>query len=47
VRDGWLRFKLDDATYRQLAGEGLCAIVTVDREAAQILGVRFRHRERG
>jgi hypothetical protein len=47
VDGGWLRFKLDDATYRQLAGEGLSAIVTVDREAAQILGVRFRHRERG
>ena len=25
---------------RELAGEGLSAIVTVDREAAQILGVR-------
>ena len=44
VRDGWLRFKVDDATYRQLAGEGLSAVVTVDREAAQILGVRFRNR---
>jgi hypothetical protein len=44
IRDGWLRFKLDDATYRQLAGEGLSAIVTVDRDAAEILGVRFRHR---
>jgi hypothetical protein len=41
VRDGWLRFKLNDADYRQLASEGLSAIVTVDREAAQILGVRF------
>lgn len=40
-RDNWLRFKLSDADYRQLAGEGLSAIVTVDREAAQILGVRF------
>jgi hypothetical protein len=44
VRDGWLRFKVDDATYRQLAGDGLSAIVTVDRDAAQILGVKFRHR---
>ena len=44
VRDGWLRFKLSDADYLQLAGEGLSAIVTVDREAAQILGVKFRHR---
>jgi hypothetical protein len=44
IADGWLRFKLDDATYRQLAGEGLSATVVVDREAAQILGVRFKHR---
>jgi hypothetical protein len=44
LRDGWLRFKVDDATYRQLAGEGLSAIVTVDREAGHILGVRFRGR---
>jgi hypothetical protein len=35
VRDGWLRFKVDDATYRQLAGDGLSAIVTVDRKAAR------------
>jgi hypothetical protein len=45
VRDGWLRFKLSDADYLQLAGEGLSAIVTVDRDAAQILGVKFRRRE--
>ena len=46
VRDGWLRFKLSDADYRQLAGApGLAAIVTVDRDAAQILGVKFRRRE--
>jgi hypothetical protein len=42
VRDGWLRFKLSDADYRQLAGESLSAIVTVDREAGRILGVKFR-----
>lgn len=42
VRDGWLRFKLPDPLYRELVSEpGLSAIVTVDREAAQILGVRF------
>jgi len=42
VRDGWLRFKLSDADYRQLSGEGLSAIVTVDRKAAGcILGVKF------
>jgi hypothetical protein len=46
VRDGWLRFKVDDATYRQLAGDGLSAIVTVDRKAAQILGVKFIDRSR-
>ena len=46
VRDGWLRFKLSDADYRQLAGEGLSAIVTVDREAARILGVKFIDRSR-
>ena len=45
LRGGWLRFKVDDATYRQLAGEGLAAIVTVDRDAAQILGVKFCRRE--
>jgi hypothetical protein len=45
VRDGWLRFKLSDADYRQLAGENVSAIVTVDQNAAQILGVRFRRRE--
>ena len=44
VDGGWLRFKLDDADYRQLAGDGLSAIVTVDRDAAQILGVKFRNR---
>jgi hypothetical protein len=41
VRDGWLRFKLSDADYRQLAGEGLSAVVVVDRQAGQILGVKF------
>jgi hypothetical protein len=46
VRDGWLRFKLSDADYRQLAGEGLGAIVTVDRGTRTILGVRFLDRSR-
>jgi hypothetical protein len=42
VRDGWLRFKLSDADYRQLSGTpDLAAIVTVDRQAGQILGVKF------
>ena len=45
VQDGWLRFKVDDATYRQLAGEDLSAIVTVDQRSQQILGVRFRRRQ--
>ena len=42
VRDGWLRFQLSDADYRRLAGApGLAAIVTVDRQAGQILSVKF------
>jgi hypothetical protein len=41
VQDGWLRFKLSDADYLRLAGESLSAIVTVDRHAGQILGVKF------
>jgi hypothetical protein len=41
VRDGWLRFQLDDADYRQLAHEGVSAICTVDRQTGDILGVRF------
>jgi hypothetical protein len=41
VQDGWLRFKLSDADYLRLAGESLAAIVTVDRHAGQILGVKF------
>jgi hypothetical protein len=46
VRDGWLRFKLNDADYRPLAGrQNLSAIVTVDREAGTVLGVRFRNRD--
>jgi hypothetical protein len=44
VDDGWLRFKLDDSTYRDLAGDGMSAIVTVDKDAGRILGVRFRNR---
>jgi hypothetical protein len=44
VRDGWLRFQIDHATYRQLAGDDLSAIVTVDQAAGRILGVRFRNR---
>jgi hypothetical protein len=47
VQDGWLRFKLDEATYRQLAGPDLSAIVTVDRQAGQILGVKFLSRQSG
>jgi hypothetical protein len=38
VQDGWLRFRLSDTDYRQLAGEGRSAIVTVDRDAGHILG---------
>ena len=43
VRDGWLRFSFrDDAAYKDLASAPeLAAIVTVDREAGRILGVRF------
>jgi hypothetical protein len=44
VRDGWVRFKLADADYRQLAGEG-SAIVTVDRATGHILGVKFLGRQ--
>ena len=45
VRDGWLRFQLSDADYRKLAATpDLGAIVTVDRQAGRILGVRFRGR---
>jgi hypothetical protein len=35
VRDGWLRFKVDDATYRKLAGPDLSAIVTVDQAGGE------------
>jgi hypothetical protein len=42
VRDGWLRFKLSDADYRQLAGmPDLSAIATVDRATGRIMGVKF------
>ena len=41
VQDGWLRFKVDAATYRQLAGPDLSAIATVDTRSSRILGVRF------
>jgi hypothetical protein len=44
VEGGWLRFKLSDSDYRELAGEGLSAIVTVDKDACRILGVKFRNR---
>jgi hypothetical protein len=44
VNDGWLRFKLSDADYRQLAGEGLSAIATVDKGSGAILSVRFHQR---
>jgi hypothetical protein len=40
VRDGWLRFTLSDADYRRLADTPR-AIVVVDRQAGQILGVKF------
>ena len=44
VRDGWLRFTIrDERAYQELtSAPDLRAIVTVDRETAQILGVRFR-----
>jgi hypothetical protein len=41
VRDGWLRFQLDDADYRALAREGVSAICTVDKQTGNILAVRF------
>ena len=41
VRDNWLRFKLSDADYRQLAGEGASAVVVVDRGSGRIMGVRL------
>jgi hypothetical protein len=42
VRDGWLRFQLSDADYRRLSNPGdLAVICTVDRQAAQILRVKF------
>jgi hypothetical protein len=42
VRDGWLRFKLNDADYRRLSSTAdLAVICTVDRQAAQILSVKF------
>ena len=48
VRDGWLRFKLSDADYRQLAGmPGLSAIATVDRATGRIMGVKFLGRQSG
>jgi hypothetical protein len=48
VRDGWLRFKLSAADYRQLAGmPGLSAIATVDRATGRIMGVKFLGRQSG
>jgi hypothetical protein len=48
VRDGWLRFKLSDADYRRLSSApDLAAVVTVDRQAGRILGVRFLGRQSG
>jgi hypothetical protein len=44
VQDGWLRFQVDDATYRELACEGLSATVVVDQAARRIMGVKFRRR---
>jgi hypothetical protein len=47
VRDRWLRFKLNAADYRRLSSTpGLAALVTVDRQAGQILGVKFLNRGR-
>jgi hypothetical protein len=48
VRDNWLRFKLSDADYLRLSSTpGLATIVVVDRQARQILGVRFVGRQSG
>jgi hypothetical protein len=47
VDDGSLRFRFErgDSAYRELVSTpGLAAVVTVDRETAQIMGVRFRGR---
>jgi hypothetical protein len=44
VRDGWLRFQLSDADYRQLTGEGLSAIVTVDHNAGDHSGCQVPQR---
>jgi hypothetical protein len=48
VRDNWLRFKLSDADYLRLSSTpALATIVVVDRQARQILGVRFVGRQSG
>jgi hypothetical protein len=47
VRDGWLRFKVDDATYQQFAGEDLSAIATVDRATGRMMAVKFLGRQSG
>jgi hypothetical protein len=47
VRGGWLRFRFRpaDPVYQRLsAAADLSALVTVDRSAGRILGVRFRNR---
>jgi hypothetical protein len=45
VRDGWLRFKLSDADYRQLTGmPNLSVIATVDHATSRIMGVKFLNR---
>jgi hypothetical protein len=42
VRDGWLRFQLNESDYRQLTRQdGVHAILTVDKQVGHILSVRF------
>lgn len=48
VQDGWLRFQLRDADYRQLAGDpDVHAIAVVDRKTSRIMGVKFLGRQSG
>jgi hypothetical protein len=41
VVDNWVRFRLSEADYRQLAGEGLRAVAVVDQQTSNIMSVRF------
>jgi hypothetical protein len=41
VSGGWLRFRVSDSDYRELAGPGLGATVVVDQAAGQIMSVSF------